>query len=195
MILKLSPTFPRAKKPQNPVILGQNEYLSFWAILKKKILKFWKMSKNWNFQKLLQPKLCVLWKNFWQHKMRKMFQKIHFWALKVAKTTSRWIFWQKSKTQNFGIFDFFKNKLFSRAVLQALEKIFVFQIWKIEYLSFHTHFQVLKKILKLANLCLKEVWCQKQLFLAQFRAKWTFSNRQVSLSPPKPFFVLSKNFI
>ena len=45
--------------------------------------------------------------------MLKIIQKIHFLYLEVGKTTSRWIFGQKSKNQNFA---FLKKKIkyFSR---------------------------------------------------------------------------------
>ena len=55
--------------------------------------------------------------------MLKIIQTIHFLYLKVDKTTSRLIFWQKSKNQNFA---FLKKqiKYFSRTPVQALEKHF-----------------------------------------------------------------------
>jgi hypothetical protein len=55
--------------------------------------------------------------------MLKIIQKIHFLYLEVGKTTSRWIFWRKSKNQNFA---FLKKKFeyFSRTPVQALEKYF-----------------------------------------------------------------------
>jgi hypothetical protein len=53
--------------------------------------------------------------------------KIYCFAfIEVAETTSRWIFWGKSKNQNFVFFYIFENKFFSRAILQALEFFFFF---------------------------------------------------------------------
>ena len=58
----------------------------------------------------------------------------------------------KIKKSNFtiflSIFDFFKNYFFQEQFLQALEKqiYFFFEFEVKEYLSFHTHFQVLKNI-------------------------------------------------
>ena len=82
MRLKLSLPPSQAKKSQKLTILGKNEYFSFWAILKKNFQNFEKISKNWNFQRPLEPKIVVWWKNFPGDKMRKMFQKIDFFGLR-----------------------------------------------------------------------------------------------------------------
>ena len=62
---------------------------------------FFKKSNFEDFQALLEKKLKVLWKNFSVQKMLKIVQKSHFLYLEVGKTTSEWIFWRKSKNQNF----------------------------------------------------------------------------------------------
>ena len=97
-----------------------------------------------DFQALLEKKLKVLWKTFSQQKMLKIIQKSHFLYLEVGKTTSGWIFWQKSKNQNFS---FLKKKIkyFSRTPVQALD-FFFFLICEVEVVSFYTHFQVSKNI-------------------------------------------------
>ena len=77
--------------------------------------------------------------------MRKIIQKIDFFWLEVVKTTSRWIFWPKPIFQKNRVFNLW-DTFFSRAVLQAVEKLFFFEKLKIQYLSFHTHFQVVKNI-------------------------------------------------
>ena len=58
------------------------------------------------------------------HKMHKMIQKNDISKLEVAKPTSRWIFWRKSKSQNFEIFEIFELWVifFSKPHEQALEK-------------------------------------------------------------------------
>ena len=78
MRLKLSLPPSQAKKSQKLTILGKNEYFSFWAILKKNFQNFEKMSKNWNFQRPLEPKIVVWWKNFAGVKMKKCFKKMIF---------------------------------------------------------------------------------------------------------------------
>ena len=62
--------------------------------------------------------------------MRKIIQKIDFFWLEVVKTTSRWLFWPKSKNQKNRFFNL-RDTFFSRAVLQALEKKFFFEKMKI----------------------------------------------------------------
>ena len=69
----------------------------FWIFFSK----IEKYAKNSNFQALLEKKLKVLWKKFLGQKMLKIIQKSHFLYLEVGKTTSGWIFWRKSKNQNF----------------------------------------------------------------------------------------------
>ena len=78
-----------------------------------------------DFQDLLEKKLKVLWKKFPGQKMLKIIQKSHFLYLEVGKTTSGWIFWRKSKNQNFAFLKK-KFKYFSRTPVQALEKTFFF---------------------------------------------------------------------
>ena len=95
-------------------ILGSRGFGKFQFFYGDQIAKFWKISKNWNFQKPLEPKIFVPWKNFPGPKMLKIIQQIHFLYSKVGKTTSRWFFWQKSKNQNFAFLKcflkiFFKN--------------------------------------------------------------------------------------
>ena len=55
--------------------------------------------------------------------MRKMFQKIHFFALEVEKTTSRCFSGQKSIFEKNAIFQLWKL-FFLRKNFQALEKTF-----------------------------------------------------------------------
>ena len=55
--------------------------------------------------------------------MLKIIQKRRFLYLEVGKTTSGWIFWRKSKNQNFAFLKK-KFKYFSRTPVQALEKTF-----------------------------------------------------------------------
>ena len=61
--------------------------------------------------------------------MRQIVQKIHFFALEVVKTTSRWIFWRKKKFQKTQVKNF-KFRFFSSSNLQALEKIFFLKFEK-----------------------------------------------------------------
>ena len=126
MGLKLSLPCSQAKKSQKLTILGRNEYLSFWAILKKNFQNFEKMSKNWNFQRPLEPKIFVLWKNFTGHKMRKMFQKKHFLALEVGKTTSRWYFGKNRKIKILPFLTFSKNIFFKSSFASAWKHFFFF---------------------------------------------------------------------
>jgi hypothetical protein len=77
--------------------------------------------------------------------MLKIIQKINFLYLEVGKTTSRWMYWQKSKNQNFAFLQK-KFKYFSRTAVQALEKNIFLKICKVEVVSFHTYFQVSKNI-------------------------------------------------
>jgi len=53
--------------------------------------------------------------------MRKIIQKNDFFGLEVVKTTSWWIFWRKSKNQNFRFFEKF---------FQVFSKIYVTSAWK-----------------------------------------------------------------
>ena len=56
---------------------------------------------------------------------------------------------RKIENLTFSFFElkiFFEKKIFQEFILQALEKKFFSKILKEEYLSFHTHFQALKKI-------------------------------------------------
>ena len=126
MGLNLSLPLSQAKKSQKLTILGRNEYLSFWAILKKNFQNFEKMSKNWNFQRPLEPKIFVLWKNFTGHKMRKMFQKKHFLALEVGKTTSRWYFGKNRKIKILPFLTFSKNIFFKSSFASAWKLFFFF---------------------------------------------------------------------
>ena len=77
--------------------------------------------------------------------MLKIIQKIYFLYLEVGKTTSRLIFWWKSKNQNFAFLKFFW-KYFSRTPVQALEFFFCFLISNVEVDSFYQLFLVIKNI-------------------------------------------------
>ena len=54
-------------------------------------------SKKYNFQGLLQLKLMVVQKTILGQKRFKIIRKRQNFCLKVAKTTSMWFFWRKSK--------------------------------------------------------------------------------------------------
>ena len=57
--------------------------------------------------------------------MRKIIQKIHFSRLEVGRTTSRWIFWRKSKNQNFAFLKKKKN-IFQERLCKRLKNIYFF---------------------------------------------------------------------
>ena len=105
--------------------------------------------------------------------MRKIIQKIDFFALEVVKTTSWWIFWRKSKNQKSRFFENF---------FQDFSKIHVTSAWKNFFFSFLENIMsqisyalwFIKKYLKLATVCSKEVAWQKQLILPTFRANQIF---------------------
>ena len=75
--------------------------------------------------------------------MLKIIQKNHFLYLEVGKTTSGWIFWRKSKNQNF-VFLKKKIKHFSRTPVQALEKTFFFKFVKLRSSAFIRTFKCQK---------------------------------------------------
>jgi hypothetical protein len=88
---------------------------------------------DWKSSKILKigffEKICFFWKNA-------IFQKNYFLYLEVGKTTSRLIFWWKSKNHNFAFLKLFW-KCFSRTPVQALEFYFFVSISKVEVVSFY----------------------------------------------------------
>ena len=119
------------------------ENLQNWIFWKN--LFFLKKCDFENFQALLEKKLKVLWKKFPGEEMLKIIQTIHFLYSELRKTTSIWIFWRKSKNQNFALLK--KTiKYFSRTPVQALKKYFVFFKSKVEVVSFHQLFLPYKNI-------------------------------------------------
>ena len=145
MGLQLSFASSSIKKYQKLAVLRAFQFYHYWAIFTLVFWFFENFGQNRYFQALLQKKLKLLLKKLPRLKMCKMFRKIYFFSLEVAKTTSRCYFEGKStikKNRFFYLWEIY----FSSQGQQALEKYFFQNILKNQALSFHTHFQVLKNI-------------------------------------------------
>ena len=98
-----------------------------------------------DFQALLEKTKNPM-KTISGQEMLKIIQKNNVLYSEVGKTTSRWIFWRKSKNQNFA---FLKKKhfnVFQERMCKRLKKTLFLKICEVEVFSFHTQFQVSKNI-------------------------------------------------
>ena len=82
-----------------------------------------------DFQAFLEKKLKVLLKKICGKRNAQNYPNNSFLYLEVDKTTSRWIFWRKSKNKNFAFLKK-KFKYFSRMPVQAQLEIFFVEFVK-----------------------------------------------------------------
>ena len=78
--------------------------------------------------------------------MRKIVQKIHFFGIRSCKKQFLDAFLGKNWFFKKIAFFICGKLIFQDFIFQALEKLFFYKIYKVQYLSFHTHFQVSKNI-------------------------------------------------
>jgi hypothetical protein len=80
---------------------------------------FFKKSNFEDFSSPFREKTKSLNEKHFQDKCSKLSKKSHFSYLKVGETTSRWIFWRKSKNQNFAFLKILKCFFFKIACVSA----------------------------------------------------------------------------
>ena len=117
---------------------------------------------------LLQPKLLVLWKNFPAQQSFKIVRKIHFLALEVTQTTSRWFFGKKSKKKFLDFLKFFNCGMvfFSSTHFASAWKSIFFSFFESTIPKLSPAFSRTKKSLKQIILERNEYlwfWAKKQI--------------------------------
>ena len=158
-IFGLGPTSLATPVEVSKILLGNffHKTFSFFserAWKSSKILKigffeisaFFETMRFWGFSSPFREKTKSPMKKFPGQEMLKIIQQIHFLYLEIGKTTSRLIFWWKSKNQNFAFLKFFR-KYFSRTPVLALEFYFFVLISKVDVVScFYQLFLRIKNI-------------------------------------------------